>query len=47
MFNKKGWCKNNPENLSTKLIGKHILSGLSMSTVLSSKRIEKNMMYTG
>ena len=26
-------CKNNPENLSTKKVGKHIPSGFSMSTL--------------
>ena len=35
-------CKNNPENSSTTKLGKHILSGFSMSTISSFKSIENN-----
>ena len=34
-------AKNNPENLSTIKLGKHIQSGLSMSTISLFKSIEK------
>ena len=33
-------CKNNPENTFTTNIGEHILSGFSMFTISSFKRIE-------
>ena len=33
-------CKNNPENSSKTNAGKHILSGFSMPTISSFKRIE-------
>ena len=35
-------CKNNPENSSATKLGKHILSGFSMSTISSFKSIENN-----
>ena len=35
-------CKNNPQNLSTTKLRKHILSGLSMSTISSFRSIENN-----
>ena len=35
-------CKNNPENLSTTKVSKHIPSGFSMSTISSFKSIENN-----
>ena len=43
MFNRKDWSKNNPENLSTLKVGKHISSSFSMFTIYSFKSIE---MYT-
>ena len=33
-------CKNSPENSFTAKVGKHILSGFSISTISSSKIIE-------
>ena len=41
-------CKNNPDNLSTTEVGKHIPSGFSMSTISLFKRIEnKYNVYRG
>ena len=35
-------CKNNPENLSTTKVSKHIPSGISTSTISSFRSIENN-----
>ena len=41
-------CKNNPENSSKTNPGKHILSGFSIPTISSFKRIEnKHDVYRG
>ena len=41
-------CKNNPDNLSTTEVGKHIPSGFSMSTISLFKKIEnKYNVYRG
>ena len=43
MFNRKdNGCKNNRENSSTTNLGEHIPSGVSISKVLSFKRIESS-----
>ena len=48
MFNRKDWCKNNPENSSTANVGEHIPSGFSISTISSFKDIEnKHYVYRG
>ena len=39
-------CKNNPENSYATKADEHILSGFSMSTILSFKGIENMHMYT-
>ena len=39
-------CKNYPGNSSTAKASEHILSGISMSTTLSFRRIETSVMYT-
>ena len=45
---KSDGCKNNPDNLSTTEVGKHIPSGFSMSTISLFKRIEnKYNVYRG
>ena len=39
-------CKNNPQNLFTTKVWKHILSGFSVSTISTFKRIEnKHVVY--
>ena len=40
LIEKTDGCKDNPENSSTTKVGKHILLGFSMSTMLSFKSIE-------
>ena len=41
-------CKNDPENSSTTKVGKHILSGFSLSTISSIKTMEiKHDIYRG
>ena len=41
-------CKNNPENSSTIKVSKHILSGISISTISSYRSIEnKHDVYRG
>ena len=48
MYNRKDWCKNNPENLSRIKVSEHILSGFSESTILSFRSIEsKHDVYRG
>ena len=49
MYNRKiDGCKNDPENSSAIKVGKHILSGFSMSTISSFRSIEnKHYVYTG
>ena len=42
LIEKTDRCKNNPENLSTTKVGKHIPLGFSMSTILPFKSIENN-----
>ena len=37
-------CNNNPENLSTTKVNKHIITGFSMSTISSFRRIENKSM---
>ena len=39
-------CKNNPESSSKTKVSKHILSGFSMSTISSFRRIENKHDYT-
>ena len=39
-------CKNNPKKSFTTKVGEHILSGFSMSVILSFNNIKMSMMYT-
>ena len=48
IIEKTDGCKNNPGNSSTTKVGKHILSGFSVSSILSFKSIEnKHDAYRG
>ena len=48
IIEKIGGCKNNPKYSFTTKVSKYILSGFSMSTILSFKRIEnKHDVYRG
>ena len=40
LIRKVDWCVNNPENSSTRKIGKHIHYGYSMSTIWEFDHIE-------
>ena len=39
---KVDWCKNNPENSSTRKMSKHIPSGFSVSTITTFRSTENN-----
>ena len=48
IIEKIGRCKNNPENLYTTKVNKHILSGFSMSTISSFRSVEnRHDVYRG
>ena len=48
MYNRKDWCKNNPENSSSTKVSENILSSFSMYTILPFANIEnKHDAYRG